>query len=236
MIESQNNHCKQICPHRDTFRAMMAASGYIRYEGVVRASDIYVHPQSLFQMPAHIKANDVPASAAVQSSLTVNVESTILQKNEPVSVVGVAPAIASTTPPVEKSIRMQKYVTTYKYKPPENPPKPGHDLCGTGPDFQAFFNLTGKERSRLDEDKTIYNLLFKDKLDSGSALSYIELGAFDGIQESNTRFFDLCLGWKGLLIEGKCPGIREVSRHQSSVVDECPFPLHVLTSFFLLVV
>jgi len=32
--------------------------------------------------------------------------------------------------------------------------------------------------------------------------TYIELGAFDGTQESNTRFFDKCLGWKGLLIEG----------------------------------
>jgi FkbM family methyltransferase len=30
---------------------------------------------------------------------------------------------------------------------------------------------------------------------------YLEMGAFDGIQESNTNMFERCLGWKGLLIE-----------------------------------
>ncbi len=33
--------------------------------------------------------------------------------------------------------------------------------------------------------------------------TYVELGAFDGRSESNTRFFDICLGWDGLLIEGQ---------------------------------
>jgi hypothetical protein len=32
--------------------------------------------------------------------------------------------------------------------------------------------------------------------------TYVELGAFSGMHESNTRFFDECLGWEGLLIEG----------------------------------
>jgi FkbM family methyltransferase len=30
---------------------------------------------------------------------------------------------------------------------------------------------------------------------------YIELGGYDGKTESNSRFFDVCLGWEGLLIE-----------------------------------
>ena len=30
----------------------------------------------------------------------------------------------------------------------------------------------------------------------------VELGAYNGIQESNSRFYDLCLGWASLLIEG----------------------------------
>ena len=30
---------------------------------------------------------------------------------------------------------------------------------------------------------------------------YIELGAFDGITQSNTYFFELNRGWKGILIE-----------------------------------
>jgi hypothetical protein len=36
-------------------------------------------------------------------------------------------------------------------------------------------------------------------IDTGT---YVELGAFQGRAESNSAFFDLCLGWKGLLIEG----------------------------------
>lgn len=31
--------------------------------------------------------------------------------------------------------------------------------------------------------------------------SYLEIGAYNGIDESNTRFFDVCLGWNGLLVE-----------------------------------
>jgi hypothetical protein len=40
--------------------------------------------------------------------------------------------------------------------------------------------------------------LTHDKANIGT---YIELGAYDGVQERNTRFFDGCLGWDGLLLE-----------------------------------
>jgi FkbM family methyltransferase len=30
---------------------------------------------------------------------------------------------------------------------------------------------------------------------------FLEMGAYDGLAESNTRFFETCLGWTGLLIE-----------------------------------
>ena len=41
---------------------------------------------------------------------------------------------------------------------------------------------------------------------------YVELGAFDGHEESNTRLFDECLHWDGLLIEGN-PGIYRKLKH-----------------------
>jgi hypothetical protein len=40
--------------------------------------------------------------------------------------------------------------------------------------------------------------------------TYIELGAFDGKTESNTIFFDKCLGWEGLLIEGQSDSYEKV--------------------------
>ena len=67
-------------------------------------------------------------------------------------------------------------------------------------------------RSRFGEDKAIYDLFFKvsttDTGYNGEETSlpkgtYIELGAFDGSTESNTMFFDKCLGWDGLLVEGQ---------------------------------
>jgi hypothetical protein len=61
-----------------------------------------------------------------------------------------------------------------------------------------FFELDESQRSRLNEDKVIYEWFFKDRLEKGT---YLELGAFNGERESNTRFFDECLGWEGLLVE-----------------------------------
>jgi hypothetical protein len=55
MIEVENTHCLKKCKARDMVRAKMTALGYQRYEGVVHASDIHVHPQSRFQMPASAK-------------------------------------------------------------------------------------------------------------------------------------------------------------------------------------
>ena len=53
----------------------------------------------------------------------------------------------------------------------------------------------------MNEDKIIYETFFKNNTDDVEG-TYIELGAFDGLQEANTHFFDKCLGWKGLLLEG----------------------------------
>ena len=59
----------------------------------------------------------------------------------------------------------------------------------------------------------MYDALFRT---DGKAVkgNYIELGAFDGEAESNTRLFDLCLGWKGLLIEGNPSSFKKLVRNR----------------------
>lgn len=51
--------------------------------------------------------------------------------------------------------------------------------------------------SQCGEDKYLYETYFKNKING----IYIELGAVDGVFQSNTKFFEDELGWKGILIE-----------------------------------
>jgi hypothetical protein len=116
----------------------------------------------------------------------------------------------------------------YKYEPPKIDSRGDkNNGCGVSPDFKIWSSIPHvSNRSRYGEDMKIYNLFFKDHiynnnnnnnittptptLPGGGAASlrrdevmtYVELGAFDGIRESNSHFFDYCLGWKGLLLEG----------------------------------
>ena len=76
------------------------------------------------------------------------------------------------------------------------------ELCGEFPLFEPFWKLPLEQRSRLNEDKIIFNTFFSHlSLADMKNFRYLELGAFNGVGESNTRFFDVCLGWEGLLIE-----------------------------------
>ena len=92
-----------------------------------------------------------------------------------------------------------------------------NEECGEPPDFAQYFDQSSKYRSANYEDHDLYNKLFKqvlDKLDQGG--TYVEMGAFDGLQESNSRFFDICLGWDGLLIEpnpATYPGLIDNRKH-----------------------
>jgi len=100
--------------------------------------------------------------------------------------------------------RFKMYRDRYRYSPPL--PYINHaarkEICGSAPDFGTYFRRSSLERSANFEDSTIYELLFKNKNTTGSIGSIVEMGAFDGIRESNSRFFDACLGWNTLLIEG----------------------------------
>ena len=77
----------------------------------------------------------------------------------------------------------------------------------------------------MQEDKIIYEALFKDHAHRNG--TYLELGAFDGRVESNSRFFDECLGWEGLLIEGNPDVYEKVvthrpHAHKMSLSPTCP--------------
>jgi len=81
---------------------------------------------------------------------------------------------------------------------PLDPKKARH--CGISPNFESFFRHKSDFRSRVDEDKILYELLFKNA--NSIDRTFVELGALNGKAESNSHFFELCLGWNGLLIEG----------------------------------
>jgi FkbM family methyltransferase len=60
-------------------------------------------------------------------------------------------------------------------------------------------NRGKKAGSEDDEDFILYDNIYKNQTQRGF---YLEIGAFDGIQSSNTLFFEECLfNWTGLLVE-----------------------------------
>jgi len=48
---------------------------------------------------------------------------------------------------------------------------------------------------RSNEDLATYNNFFKSSPLTGSGF-FVEVGAYDGVKESNTRVYEECLGWK----------------------------------------
>eukprot|EP00521_Asterionellopsis_glacialis_P006617 CAMPEP_0195284838 /NCGR_PEP_ID=MMETSP0707-20130614/2893_1 /TAXON_ID=33640 /ORGANISM="Asterionellopsis glacialis, Strain CCMP134" /LENGTH=315 /DNA_ID=CAMNT_0040344239 /DNA_START=173 /DNA_END=1120 /DNA_ORIENTATION=- len=111
--------------------------------------------------------------------------------------------------------RMKMYQERYKYQPPA--PYSNHSardqLCGSYPDFEKWFSnkKTGWESIRSDtgnkEDETIYNIFFKDDTRTNNGTdpirgSIVEMGAYNGLNEANSHFYDVCLGWETMLVEG----------------------------------
>jgi hypothetical protein len=105
--------------------------------------------------------------------------------------------------------RMAMYKERYKYQPPA--PYTNHTardaLCGVSPEYTTYFtNGTIEYSSRHSEDKTIYEIFFKENADDDDISpikgTVVEMGAHNGLQESNSHFYDICLGWETLLVEG----------------------------------
>eukprot|EP00934_Nitzschia_sp_Nitz4_P008507 Nitzschia sp. Nitz4//scaffold24_size164493//39583//40365//NITZ4_002314-RA/size164493-processed-gene-0.224-mRNA-1//-1//CDS//3329544072//8497//frame0 len=116
---------------------------------------------------------------------------------------------------------------------PRTGPVPATD-CGLPPKFEEYFAQSDRFRSSREEDKTLYYLFFDNKTTTSSSqnLSYVELGAFNGIRESNTRFMDRCLGWTGLLIDAnpmKYDKLLEVRPHAHclQVAPSCSSPTEI---------
>jgi hypothetical protein len=104
--------------------------------------------------------------------------------------------------------------------------------CGVSPDFNVWSSIPHvTNRSRYGEDMKIYNLFFKDhniynNNNNNNNMTYVELGAFDGIRESNTHFYDYCLGWNGLLLEGNPVKYKELlinrpNAHKMNFAPSC---------------
>jgi FkbM family methyltransferase len=54
------------------------------------------------------------------------------------------------------------------------------------------------------EDIVIYDTFFKSiefTANKTHTHTYMEIGGHDGVRESNSRLYDVCLGWNGLLVE-----------------------------------
>lgn len=93
------------------------------------------------------------------------------------------------------------------------------------------------------EDVTIYDAFFSSDSFRGENHTYMEIGAHDGVRESNSRFFDICLGWNGLLVEPHPKNYDRTVRlrpnaHHLGIAPSCTanesgtilFPEHMYTS------
>mmetsp|Transcript_12312 Transcript_12312/g.25229 ORF Transcript_12312/g.25229 Transcript_12312/m.25229 type:complete len:402 (-) Transcript_12312:245-1450(-) len=136
-------------------------------------------------------------------------------------------SINSSVPHLSDEEFSQKYGSKYHGILPsrsENFPDP---ICGTNPDFFGFFVLPKSERSRFHEDKILYDAFFKNLTIPSPGIrhdpplpkgTYVELGAFTGKEESNTMFFDRCLGWPGLLIEAQPQSYEKVVENRPNAI------------------
>lgn len=101
--------------------------------------------------------------------------------------------------------------------------------------------FTDHGMSSWKEDMIIFKKFFNNS-SLGSNYIYMEIGAHDGVRESNTRFFDVCLGWQGLLVEphpfnyGRMEKLRPNAHHLNvapsctNTSDVVSFPNHIYTS------
>lgn len=96
------------------------------------------------------------------------------------------------------------YKERYNYQPPRLPRNVSvpTSSCGEPPEFVDWFRQGVNDRSAHNEDGDIYKLFRNGIEKKGRKGTFLELGAFNGVRESNTKFFEDCLGWEGLLIEG----------------------------------
>jgi hypothetical protein len=98
------------------------------------------------------------------------------------------------------------------------------DVCEHAwPKLHVLPNQRQRQRSTHDEDLVIYRHFFR----GSQGGTYLEIGANDGHLESNSRFFEECLHWKGVLVEGEQTNFRFLAQrrpgaHKFNFVPGCP--------------
>uniref|UniRef100_A0A7S3L4G6 Methyltransferase FkbM domain-containing protein n=1 Tax=Amphora coffeiformis TaxID=265554 RepID=A0A7S3L4G6_9STRA len=116
--------------------------------------------------------------------------------------------LLTITSPNAKTGNLDIMYQRFRHAPPRPHNPQDSAECGTSPDFTPYFAQGLANRSANNEDQTMWRRLFSHAEQVASTdpslpqpFTYIEIGAYNGRQESNTRFYDVCLGWKGLLVE-----------------------------------
>lgn len=64
-------------------------------------------------------------------------------------------------------------------------------------------------RSQSGEERIVNDCFFNNKRNG----TFVELGALDGVQLSNTLMLDTCLGWRGVLVEGSHANFQNLQRN-----------------------
>lgn len=92
----------------------------------------------------------------------------------------------------------------------DSSPKPE---CDEENDYFTFFAQDLERHSVDQEDKDMWEKLFRHRTYQGTG-TYMEIGGFNGMRESNTRFYDECLGWEGLLVEANPTTYSQLARNR----------------------
>jgi FkbM family methyltransferase len=86
------------------------------------------------------------------------------------------------------------------------------------------------------EDGAIFRTFFvgSDGRPTGKGGTFLEMGAYDGVTESSSTFFEQCLGWRGILVEAQPQSFRQVLRNRPSTLNirvaACPAHSSVMFS------
>jgi len=83
--------------------------------------------------------------------------------------------------------------------------------------------------SQYGQDKWLYENFFKDKK-SGT---FLEIGADDGIDKSNTLFFEKYLGWNGICVEPSPDRYKLLSKNRNCICEQTALSSYTGTAEFL---
>ena len=87
---------------------------------------------------------------------------------------------------------------------------------------EKILNLDLSSTSQFGQDLFLFQNIFRYWPMSGKRGFYVDSGANDAIEFSNTYFYDICLGWDGLCIEPEKKYHEKLRKQRScSLVPEC---------------